>query len=489
MFGMEFYSLNRRETVFALNSDKLFVPASTTKLLTEGAALELLGPEFRFHTRVYRTGPVSADGTLRGDVVLVASGDPNLSGRIRPDGTLAFENVDHSYDGSRHTRAVPGDPLMVIRDLARQIAARGVRRVEGRVLVDKNLFGEGEKELGTDIVISPIVVNDNIVDVTVSPGGGIGAPVRTAVSPQTSYVRFDVRAKTSEKGSRPKISWENPITHPDGTLTVTLAGNMPLGAPSTLFAYPVPEPHRFAEVVLEVALRENGIALNPSTGRAKTDFKAFFPAYVQENLLAEHVSPPLKEEVKVTLKVSQNLHAGIVPYLLGALLAPQVKELPQAGFDVERQLLQSAGLDLSGASQSDGAGGDPAGCYTPAFMVRYLELMAQQRNFPAFLNALPILGRDGTLWNIQPDSPAAGHVQAKTGTLYYYDALNCRLMVTAKGLAGYITTPKGKRWAFAAYANRVSVPDEEEAISKIVGQAMGEIANAGYLAAVESEEE
>lgn len=119
-FGIEFFSLDTGKPIYSLNAEKLFTPGSTTKLLTEGTALELLGSDFRFHTRIYRTGPISNDGTLDGDLILVASGDPNLSGRINPDGTLAFENEDHSYDGDVHTRAVPGDPLLVIRRLARQ---------------------------------------------------------------------------------------------------------------------------------------------------------------------------------------------------------------------------------------------------------------------------------------------------------------------------------------------------------------------------------
>jgi len=105
LFGIEFYSLESSQTIYALNAEKLFVPGSTTKLLTEGTALELLGADYHFHTRVYRTGTVDNSGTLAGDLVLVASGDPDLSGRVRTDGTLAFENEDHAYDGDEHTRA------------------------------------------------------------------------------------------------------------------------------------------------------------------------------------------------------------------------------------------------------------------------------------------------------------------------------------------------------------------------------------------------
>ena len=107
IFGIEFYSLDSSKPIYRLNAEKLFVPGSTTKLLTMGTALELIGADYRFHTRVYRTGSVDKSGTLHGDLVLVASGDPNLSARVRPDGTLAFENEDHAYDSDVHTRAVP----------------------------------------------------------------------------------------------------------------------------------------------------------------------------------------------------------------------------------------------------------------------------------------------------------------------------------------------------------------------------------------------
>src|SRR5436309_9580403 len=93
-FGLEFYSLDSNQPVYRWNADKLMVPGSTTKLLTEGTLLNLLGPDYQFHTRVYRTGEIK-NNTLEGDIVIVASGDPNLWGRIQPDHTLAYEHMDH----------------------------------------------------------------------------------------------------------------------------------------------------------------------------------------------------------------------------------------------------------------------------------------------------------------------------------------------------------------------------------------------------------
>lgn len=475
-WGIEFYSLDDDRPVFTLNPQQLFSAASTTKLLTVGSALTLLGPDHRFHTRVYRTGPVNAQGTLTGDLVLVGNGDLNLSGRIQPGDTLGFTNEDHAYDADPNTAAVPGDPLLVIRQLAGQVAAHGIRRVNGRVLVDVSLFPEGQRELGTGVVMSPIVVNDNLVDVTIGAGSSVGAPTTISASPASSYVKFVNRSTTSAAGTTPQITWSSDVTDPDGSHTVTISGRFPAGKRAILYSYAVPEPSRFAEVVFVQALKERGVAATLPPAAAQRAFTSRTAAYVPDNVVAEHVSPRFAEEAKVTLKVSQNLHASTMPMILKATLARD--DTSKTGFDLERGVLERAGLDLGGAQQTDGAGGDAR--FSPDFMVHYLAYMARQKNFPVFQRALPILGRDGTLWNIQTDAPAAGHVFAKTGTLAGYDALNRKMLVTAKGLGGYMTTPSGRRYALSVYVNNVAVPLDQDAITRIAGQALGEVVSVAY---------
>jgi D-alanyl-D-alanine carboxypeptidase/D-alanyl-D-alanine-endopeptidase (penicillin-binding protein 4) len=474
LFGVAVYSLGDARMVWSHNAEKLFSAASTTKLLTEGTALQLLGPDYRFHTRVYRTGPVTG-GTIDGDLVLVASGDPNLSGRIQPNDQLAFENVDHSYDGSPDTRAVPGDPLAVIRELASKVAAQGIKRVTGRVLVDASLFPEGTRELGTGVVISPIMVNDNLVDLMIGAGAQPGAPTTVQVTPSTAYVKFVDKATTGAAGSTPRISWSSDVTDPDGAHTVTIAGTFPADKQPMLFSYAVPEPSRFAEVAFADALRADGVNVDLATAAAQHEYRGTSSAYTPENLVAEHVSPPLSEEVKVTLKVSQNLHASATPFIVKSIKARG--DSAKTGFDLEHDFLRRAGLDLGGAQQSDGAGGDAR--FSPTFMVHYLEYMSKQPTFDIFFRALPVLGKDGTLYNIQTASPAAGHVFAKTGTLESEDALNRKLLVEAKGLAGYLITPSGKRYAIALYVNNVSVNHADD-VTRIAGQALGEIATLAY---------
>lgn len=475
-WGIEFYSLDDDRPAFTLNDEQLFSAASTTKLLTVGSALVLLGPDHRFRTKVYRTGPLNSQGTITGDLILVAVGDLNLSGRIQPGDTLGFTNEDHAYDADPNTAAVPGDPLFVLRQLAAQVAEHGVKRVSGRVLIDVSMFREGQRELGTGVVMSPVVVNDNLVDVTIGPGSATGAPTSISVSPATAYVHFVNKATTSAAGSTPHIRWSSDVTEPDGSHTVTISGQFPLGMRAILYSYAVPEPSRFAQVAFVQALRERGVAVSLPAPSVQKAFTSRREAYVPANVVAEHVSPAFAEEAKVTLKVSQNLHASTMPMIVKGILAPG--DTSKTGFDLERGMLERAGLDLSGAQQTDGAGGDAR--FSPDFMVHYLAWMSRQSYFPVFQRALPILGRDGTLWNIQPDSPAAGHVFAKTGTLANYDALNRKMLVTAKGLGGYLTTPSGRRYALSVYVNNVSVPLDQDAITRIVGQALGEVVSVAY---------
>jgi PBP4 family serine-type D-alanyl-D-alanine carboxypeptidase len=477
-WGIEIYSLDTRAPIYQLNADKLFIPGSTTKLLTMGTALELLGSTYRFRTRVYHTGNVSPDGTLDGDLILVASGDPNLSGRLQPDGTLAFMDEDHSYGGSVDTRAVPGDPLAALRDLAHQVAVDHIKKIGGRVLVDVSMFAEGDRELGTGVVISPIVVNDNVVDVSVAPGPSVGSPGTLTVSPATAYVRFVNKVMTGPTDSFPGATFSSDVAGPDGSHTVTVSGTIPGGKPEVLYSWAVDEPSRFAQIAFIQALGLEGVTVAAVPRSDSADYKSLAVRYTAGRLVAEHVSAPESEEVKVTLKVSQNLHASMTPYVLAAVIGHS--DSLQAGFDLERLFLQGAALDVTSAVQGDGAGGDAL--FTPAFMVQYLSFMAAQKNYADFYRALPILGRDGTLAKIQVNSPAAGQVHAKTGTFGIDDPLNRRGVITGKGLAGYMTTADGRHLVFAVFANNTPVPHGPDAAQEIVGQAVGAVAAAAYEA-------
>jgi PBP4 family serine-type D-alanyl-D-alanine carboxypeptidase len=474
LWGVEFYDADAGRILYALNEQTLITPGSTTKLLSVGTALTMLGDGHRFHTRVYRTGVLGKDGTLRGDVILVASGDPNLSQRMQPDGSLAFENTDHSSSGTAATRAVPGDPLLVIRELAGHVAAHGITRIGGRVLVDATLFS-GYSPLKTGTAVSPISINDNVLDMTIGPGTAVNAPATLTVSPANSYMRFVNRVTTAAAGAREDLEIDDGVHGADGTLTFIVSGTYPLSQQPYLYDPPIPEPAAFAQMVFADALRERGITVDRQVPATAIDFAAAARQYTDANLIAEHVSATAAEMAKVILKVSQNTHADTLPLLLGALFG---KANGENGYDIERKWLQKEGLDLSGAQQNDGAGRNAH--VTPAFMVSYLHMMSKRLDFQPFYDALPILGKDGTLYDIQTGSAAAGHVHAKTGTAYVEDTLNRKILVTGKGLAGYMTTASGKKLILAIYVNNVWVSDGLDAGPHSVGQVLGEIAAAAY---------
>src|SRR5207302_1702854 len=283
--------------------------------------------DYRFHTRVYRTGSVDKHGTLKGDLILVASGDPNLSNRIQPDGTLAFVDEDHSYGGP----ALPGDPLAVIKELAKGIAVKGIHKIQGRVLIDTSLFPDGPREGGTNVVMSSIMINDNVIDLLASPGAKERDPVSLKTSPQTSYIKFVNRLTTSPAGNKPSFDPPGFATNKDGPVTVTLTGSLPVGSAPQPATVAVPSPTKFAETVFRDALTAAGVEIQSRSGPAPTDFSGFTRLYTAQNQVAEHVSPSLSEEIKVTLKVSQNLHAGMGPYLLGALVANDTRNPLDAG--------------------------------------------------------------------------------------------------------------------------------------------------------------
>ncbi len=480
-FGIKFVSLDTGKVLYSLNSNKLFVPASTTKLLTEGTVLAKLGADYRFYTRIYRTAPIDKNGKLKGDLVLLASGDPNLSNRIRPDGTLAFVDEDHSYNGP----AVDGDPLVVIKQLAKDVAASGVRKIEGRIIVDTSLFPDGPREGGTNVVLSSIMVNDNVIDLLLTPGAKSGDPAAFISTPQTSYIKFVSRVTTAPATSKSAIDISDPFTNPDGTVSAIVTGSVPLGSQPTTAAFAVPSPTTFAQTVLAEALSSAGVSIKPPKHPAAPDFPTLARQYTPANQVAEHVSLPLAEEIKVTLKVSQNLHAGMGPYLLGTLVAKNSKDPLQAGFATERAFLQEAKLDPSAISQGDGAGGDWADLFSPDFICDYLTYWTTRPDYPILFKALPILGKDGTLAKIQTANPGAGHVFAKTGTFDSEDRLNGKMMLNGKGLAGYVITASGQKLVFAAYVNHVSLPLDPEAAQSVAGQALGEIAAAAYNAPLE----
>lgn len=453
-WGMRF-QLAGGGIVHAVNPEERFVAASAMKVFIAGSAFSALGADHRFRTTVQRTGPV-VRGVLKGDLVLVAGGDLLLGPRTRPGGALELPVPDHSYGSA--TAPVPGDPLQQLRHFARQVAQRGVRRVEGRVVVDASLFRQGDERIAngnTLIPVSPVMINDNIVDVVVTPGARVGAPAALRVSPDIAYVTVvnDVAAVPNPVR---RLNFTEVSTAPDGTRTVRLTGDVRPGGPPVVAPYYVPDPVRFAEIAFGAALREAGVDVLGSPPTSDAAHRA---------PVVEYPSPPLSEQVKVMLKVSSNPHTAHFPYLVGAIACHDPDTPKAAGERYQRELVERAGLDPD----------DPVDeRYSADFFVRFLGHMARQRYFTAYRRALPIMGRDGSIAHVLPDSPAAGRVFAKTGTASQGTILH-------KALAGYVVLPDGELVVFAQFMNKpVGSLAEAMALQEVVETAQGEIAAAVY---------
>lgn len=459
------------KTLYAKNAEQMFVPASSTKLFSSTAVLEALGPGYRFKTPVYAVG---ADGSGNSGVnlVLVATGDPEMGGRTLPDGTVEFMNVDHSETGALLTKT---DPVSGLDDLARQVKAAGITKVSD-VVIDDTLFPPVPLE--NSPLISPIVINDNLLDVSITPGAAGAAPA-LAMRPQTAAYRLENRATTGPAGSLSTLALAE---GPEGTIVVT--GSIPAGTGTINQSAPVNKPSAFARTLFIEALGRQGVSVTaPATGANPAALipaaAALIPAaaaYTGAKKVAELTSPPLSEDVKLTLKVSQNLHAN--HYIMLLALADN-KTGFYDGMDKEGRVLKGIGLDTTGVTFGDGAGGDRVDRVTPQAAAQLLTLVSARPYADAFVAAQPVLGVDGTTANhCRAGNPACGRVYAKTGTFVIPDFLNGQFVMPSKALAGYVDAKSGRRLVFAVYVN--NVPLSDTVTVDTIGTDLGSIAGLIY---------
>ena len=233
------------QTVYELNADQLFAPASVTKLYSTAAALDTLGAGYRFQTPIYRRGEVDASGALNGDLILVASGDLSMGGRTTADGRIAFSNSDHTYaNGSEKGELTEPDPLAGLDNLARQVAQAGIKRVQGEVLIDDRLF---DKEFGTGSGprrLTPIMINDNLIDLIITPG----EPGRRAIvtwRPQSALVQVDARVETVAAGESVSTTIRGGSGH-----GILLSGKIPAGHKPLVRVFEVADAGAFARALV-----------------------------------------------------------------------------------------------------------------------------------------------------------------------------------------------------------------------------------------------
>lgn len=454
--------------LYERNADELFLPGSTTKLFSSAAILEALGPDYRFVTPVYAVGDVDNTGNLDGILALVASGDLTMGGRTLPDGTIEYTDVDHgdanALEGAILTHT---DPLAGLDYLASQVKASAIRRVSD-VVIDDRLFETADQ---WDPVLSPIVINDNLVDIIIMPGVPGTAPA-LAIHPGTAVYTIDNRVTTGPDGSPLSIEIKE---YPEGTIMVS--GTIAADAGQVNQTCSVKKPAAFSRTLFIEVLERKGIDVTAKvTGENPEEKLPAKGSYAGSRKVAEITSPPLIEDVKLTLKVSQNMHAN--SYIMLLATASNKTSFHEGMREMERQL-STVGHDTMSISLGDGAGGVSEDRISPRAAAYLLTIMLTRPYAEKFVKAQPILGVDGSLaTSCGADNPACGHVYAKTGTSINYDPMNDRAILFAKSLAGYVDAKSGKRLVFAVYANNVPISSLDEMMA--VGEDLGSIAGLIY---------
>jgi serine-type D-Ala-D-Ala carboxypeptidase/endopeptidase (penicillin-binding protein 4) len=417
-WGIQAVDLTTGKIICELNANRFFVPASNTKLFTAALGLTLLGPNTIFHTRVVAPSLPDGDGVVSGSVRLVGGGDPNLSARAIP------------YEKG----PITGDPLLAIQDLADLVAAKGVKHITGDIVGDDTWYvwqpyGYGwaldDPQTKDGTAASALAINDNSMMLTVGPGPAIGEPAVLRLNPALEYYQIESRVRTvAADGERRIHSDRLPGSH-----TLRLWGTIPLSDHGEDLALGIDDPALYAAMALKQALQQRGITVD---GNAVAEHllpedvadlkRAPAQSAVSGVELAQRESATLLECLRITEKVSQNLHAEMILRAVGR--ARRNVGSREAGFEEMATFLTVAGIAPDAYHLLDGSGMARLNLVTPSAVVRLLQYMngsPQQKNF---LSLLPVGGEDGTLAARFTESGVSGRVHAKTGSLSHVSALS-----------------------------------------------------------------
>ena len=437
--------LGSGEILLEYNADQWMAPASVAKLFSGAAALHRLGSNHRFKTRVYAFGSLDDNGYLDGTLVVQAVGDPNLSGR-RQGERLAFANIDHTYSQySDEADVVAVDPLEGVDDLARQVSESGIQWVRD-VIIDDRAFGR-------EISLSPVVVNDNLVDFIVQPSVQPGEYASVHMRPPCALVQLDARVNTVATSGRREV-----IIQRVGEWRFCLLGGVSANGPSVVKSAAVEDPASFLRSLFIERLREHGVR-GPASPLAENE-RDELPTpgeYETARVVATRESAPFAEALKVILKTSHNLHARMLPTLLARNAG---KPSSEGMFEIAVALNELGVHSGFTFASGHGDGSGQANSVTSRATLLLLKAMERHDEAAAFRDAMPVLGEDGTLTNSGVDGPAKGRVLAKTGTQIYESGTGKEILLGSKALAGYLTTLEGRRIAFAFFLNRVPVGRE-----------------------------
>ena len=466
--------------IFGMNEGEFFRPASNAKLFTTAAAMHLLGPETRLSTRVEATAVADTAGNVQGDLVLKGVGDANLSDRRIPYESSAQRKAREAANGVDAT-----NPLTPLLELANRIS-RNVKVIHGDIIGDDtawpwepyaNDWSIDDAVWGYGAPVSALTINDNQLVLTVTPGAKVGEEATVKLWPAVAYYTLDVKVATVEAKAAASVR----IDRDPGSKVLRIRGSVALGKPYS-DEVAIDDPAEYAAVALKSLLEMDdvhvtGVArarhrLDEGTTGFNTESRMplpKLPVAAQAPVAgvsgcfdacpprAERTSPTLAEDVAVTLKVSQNLHAEMLLRRLGAQYGGDGSFAE--GARVVRQFLLNAGLDGEDFIFYDGSGLSGHDLVTPRATARLLAYATGQPWFAQWRAGLPVGGEDGTLAQRFPKAPLKDHLFAKTGTLS-----------EARALSGYVDCASGKTVIFSVMVDNhaPNTPADRDAMDRIV---------------------
>ena len=415
------------QTLFESNADKYFVPASNMKLFTTALALAKLGPDYRFHTTLETNGALSAEGVLTGDLFLVGRGDPNLSNRKFPYA------LKEEFDGA---------PEKTLAELADALVAKGLREITGDVIGDDSYFPREPYPNGWEIddmvweygaAVSAIVVDDNTVTLTLTPGETAGSAVQAVVNPATP----DFLVQNNVVTSAAEIKSDLTLTREPNAKIVVVRGTLPARSTPRKLVLALHEPAEHAGALLVQLLTERGVRIS-GVARA-VHVPETLPA-TPRAVLAEHVSVPLSDSVKLVNKISQNLHTEIL--LRAAARSGGIWNTPDELMKFPADFYAAVGIAPADVIQTDGSGLSRHDLVTPRAIVALLKYAQEQPWFTPYYTSLPVAGVDGTLETQMKNTSAATRIHAKTGSVEH-----------VRTRSGFAETASGRRLIFSFLSN------------------------------------
>jgi D-alanyl-D-alanine carboxypeptidase/D-alanyl-D-alanine-endopeptidase (penicillin-binding protein 4) len=384
-----------------------------------------------------------------------------MGGRTNPDGSIAVSDWDHNEaDSLGNAILTKPNPLAGYEQLARQVKAAGITRVDGEVIVDDRLFKPFNFRDQFDV--RPIFVNDDVVDVSVTRSSITHRPFSAALA-----IKNDLRRGAPKSKDTLKVDPQYPKCIGTPGCSATIAGSLPVdftppltGGNTLVQTVRITKPSNYARTVFIESLRKAGVTVSAPTVE-ENPAKLLPPrtVYNQANQVAMLRGMTYAQDAKLILKISYNIGADTSLVLFG--LTRGVNSMP-AALAVERKNLATRfGIPAADYHFVDGSGGGNTTATSRA-VTQMLQEMQRRPAFPTLYDDLPILGVDGSLAsvkNFEKDATlagAAGQVRAKTGT-YVGASPSGVAMLKGQAFGGYITTKRGKHLIYQLVVNNVPI--------------------------------